>query len=172
MIEDNYFHQGELNAQQRWNTVDVWDKARRKQLLWRAIPEEFIPRIAAAPFFFLATSNDQGACDCSFKGGGPGLIKILSPQQFAFPDFSGNGAFMSLGNILVNPQVGCLFIDFNDGGRLRINGRATIFEGSQASDLFPSAKRAIVVDIEQVVPNCNQHIPRLTPVKNSIEEGV
>ncbi len=172
MTEENYFHQGEQNAQQRWNTVDVWDQARRKQLLWRMIPDEFISRVAAAPFFFLATSNSQGECDCSFKGGGPGLIKILSPQQFAFPDFSGNGAFMSLGNILVNPQVGCLFIDFKDGGRLRINGRASIFEGSKASDLFPLANRVVVVDIEQVVPNCNQHIPRLAPVKDSNEEEV
>ena len=35
---------------------------------------------------------------------------------------------MSLGNILLDPHVGCLFIDFNDGGRLRINGRAEIVE--------------------------------------------
>lgn len=155
------FHNGEQQAQQRWNTADIWDEARKQRLLWDAIPEEFHARIEAAPFFFLATSDDQGNCDCSFKGGGPGLIKIIDQRHFAFPDFSGNGAFMSLGNILVNPKVGCLFIDFNDGARLRVNGKARIVEGYEAADLFPNQERAVLISIERVVPNCSAHIPRL-----------
>ena len=120
--------------------------------------------IEAQPFFFLATSSPDGHCDCSFKGGGPRLIRILDEKTFAFPDFDGNGAFMSLGNILLNPQVGCLFIDFNDGGRLRVNGRASVHESGPVAALFPAHKRVVLVDIEQVVPNCPQHVPRLQAV--------
>lgn len=158
------FHPGEQAAQQRWETADLWDSARRERLLWDHIPEAFHRRLEAAPFFFLATSAPDGRCDCSFKGGGPGLIRILDGRRFAFPDFDGNGAFMSLGNILLNPQVGCLFIDFNDGGRLRVNGRASVHEAGPVAALFPAHKRVVLVDIEQVVPNCPQHIPRLQPV--------
>lgn len=155
------FHQGELEAQQKWHTESLWDDARKQRLLWSEIPAELHQRIAGAPFFFLATSDAQGRCDCSYKGGGPGLIKVIDSTHFAFPDFDGNGAFMSIGNILQNPQVGCLFIDFTDGARLRVNGRASIHESDEITDYFINAKRAILISIEQVVPNCKAHIPIL-----------
>ncbi|MDT8318766.1 MAG: pyridoxamine 5'-phosphate oxidase family protein [bacterium] len=161
MAEDSWFYKGEIEAQERWDSKDIWDEARRKRLLWERIPDELIPRIEAVEFFFLATSNNSGECDCSFKGGGPRLIRILDPGRFAFPDFEGNGAFMSIGNIFENPHVGCLFIDFSDGGRLRVNGRASVHDSGKMKDLFPDAPRVIVVEIEQVVPNCSKHIPRL-----------
>lgn len=160
-LTEQYFHAGEEAAQRRWNTTALWDAARRQRLLWTHVPAEFHARLEAVPFFFLATSDDCGRCDCSFKGGGPGLIRVLDEHRFAFPDFDGNGAFMSLGNILCNPRVGCLFIDFTDGARLRINGTASIHETGEFAALFAGAARVVLVDVEQVVPNCNRHIPRL-----------
>lgn len=157
------FHEGELRAQKTWGDPAIWDAARTNRLLWNAIPKELHPRIEAAPFFFLATSDNRGRCDCSFKGGGPGLVRMLAPNRLTFADFDGNGAFMSLGNILENPQVGMLFIDFNDGSRLRVNGRATIHDKGEISDLFTDAPRAVAVDIELVAPNCAKHVPRLVP---------
>ena len=158
------FGDSERDAQRRWGNPAVWDEARITRLLWTEIPPQYHTRVEAVPFFFLATSDRDGHCDCSFKGGGPGLIRILDPRRFAFPDFDGNGAFMSLGNILLNPHVGCLFIDFSDGARLRVNGRATIHENDAVAALFPACRRAVSVAIEQVVPNCAQHIPRLAPM--------
>jgi predicted pyridoxine 5'-phosphate oxidase superfamily flavin-nucleotide-binding protein len=157
------FRQYEREAQQRWGSPKVWDEARIQRLLWDRIPAELHGRIEAVPFFFLATSNRQGECDCSFKGGGPGLVRMLGEQQLAFPDFDGNQAFMSLGNILDNPQVGLLFIDFTDGARLRVNGCATIHDQGPALELFNQAKRVVIVDIRQVVPNCAAHVPKLIP---------
>jgi len=163
MKQQQPFHAGEQQAQDRWGTAALWDEARRQRLLWDHIPAEYHARIEAAPFFFLASSDNEGRCDCSFKGGGPGLVRVLDTRRFAFPDFDGNGAFMSLGNILQNPQVGCLFIDFTDGARLRVNGRASIHESGEIRQLFPDASRVVLVEIEQVVPNCAAHIPRLVP---------
>jgi len=161
MSGDHYFHAGEVAAQQKWQTTAVWDKSRRARLLMSEIPEQFQQRIVNSPFFFLATSNREGACDCSFKGGGPGIIRVLDSRQLVFPDFDGNGAFMSIGNILENPQVGLLFIDFSDGGRLRVNGVASIHEEGQTKKLFPDHPRVIHVAIEQVIPNCAAHVPNL-----------
>jgi len=158
------FNEGELAAQQRWNTRTIWDDARRRRLLWDHIPGEVHARLENAPFFFLATSSPDGRCDCSFKGGGPGLLRILDERRFVFADFDGNGAFMSLGNILSNPHVGCLFIDFADGSRLRVNGKATIQDAGELLALFPGSTRVVMVDIEQVVPNCPNHVPRLVPL--------
>lgn len=166
---DQDFHAGEVAAQRRWNTTGLWDAARRQRLLWTHIPAEFHARLESAPFFFLATSDGTGRCDCSFKGGGPGLIRVLDERRFVFPDFDGNGAFMSLGNLLRNPRVGCLFIDFTDGARLRINGAASIHETGEFAELFPGAARVVLVEVEQVTPNCSRHIPRLGLVDSNRE---
>jgi uncharacterized protein len=162
-MSDPNFHNGEIDAQERWNTMHLWDKDRREKLLWDRIPESLFHRIEDALFFFLATSNKKGECDCSFKGGGPNIIHIVDAQHFAFPDIQGNGAFMSIGNIIQNPHVGCLFIDFTTGERLRVNGKASIHTSGNVKDLFPNHPRVILVDIEQVVPNCSAHIPVLIP---------
>ena len=164
MSDDNDFHPGEIAAQERWQTTHIWDKARRSRLLLDHLPEVFHARITNAPFFFLATSDDNGYCDCSFKGGGPGLIRIIDNTRLAFPDYDGNGAFMSVGNILRNPHVGILFIDFTDGARLRVNGRASVHEEGEIREWFPDQPRVILVEIEQVVPNCAAHVPKLVPV--------
>jgi len=164
MPVDKDFHPGEIAAQARWRTTQRWDGARRARLLLDHIPGSLHERIENAPFFFLATSNRAGSCDCSFKGGGPGIIRIIDDTRLAFPDFDGNGAFMSVGNLLENPHVGMLFIDFADGARLRVNGRASVHDGGVIGELFPGQPRVVLVEIEQVVPNCAAHVPRLAPV--------
>ena len=165
MLDDSDFHPGEVAAQGRWKTSHIWNRARRTRLLMDHIPEPFHERINNAPFFFLATSDNTGSCDCSFKGGGPGIVQIIDNKQLAFPDFDGNGAFMSLGNIFKNHHVGILFIDFSDGARLRVNGRASVHDDGPIKALFPAQPRVILVEIEQVVPNCAAHIPRLVPLE-------
>lgn len=164
---EDTFHTGELDAQNRWGNPELWTEARLNQLIWNSIPEQFHARIEATQFFFLATSDCNGHCDCSFKGGGPGLVKVLTSNRLAFPHFEarvkGNGAYMSLGNLLVNQYVSMLFIDFTDGARLRVNGRASIHENAEIMELFPQAECAVIVDIELVVPSCSSYIPRLTP---------
>lgn len=162
-MDHENFHAGEREAQERWNSASLWDAARKERLLWDHVPRALHGRLEAAAFFFLATSAPDGRCDCSFKGGGPGLVRFLDTRRFAFPDFDGNGAFMSIGNILLNPHIGCLFIDFTDGARLRVNGRATIHEADATAGLFPAHRRIIHVVVEQAVPNCARHIPRLVP---------
>jgi predicted pyridoxine 5'-phosphate oxidase superfamily flavin-nucleotide-binding protein len=163
MLTRHPFGQGESEAQRRWGSAARRDPARLSRLLLDHIPAEYHPRIEAGAFFFLATSNANGQCDCSFKGGGPGLVRMLDCRTLAFPDFSGNDLFMSLGNILENPHVGLLFIDFADGARLRVNGRAAIHDEGPARALFPHAPRVVMVAIEEVTPNCAAFVPRLLP---------
>ena len=165
----NRFGRGETEAQRCWGSAERHDPARLARLLLDHIPAEYHARIEAAPFFFLATSNACGQCDCSFKGGGPGLVRLLDARSLAFPDFTGNDLFMSLGNILENPHVGLLFIDFADGARLRVNGRASIHDDGPAHALFPQAPRVVVVAIEEVTPNCPAFVPRLHFTANTKE---
>src|SRR5581483_10471293 len=83
--------------------------------------------IEGVSYFFLATADSDGRPDCSYKGGMPGFVRITGPTELAFPDYDGNGMFKSLGNILVNPSVGMLFIAMHGKPRrLRVNGEASI----------------------------------------------
>lgn len=165
---DQVFSPGALSAQERWGNPALWTEARIAQLIWDHIPAPYHARVEATPFFFLATSDAQGHCDCSFKGGGPGIVRVLGSRRLAFPHFEarvqGNGTYTSLGNILVNPSVSLLFIDFADGGRLRVNGRASIQEAGGTESAFPQAECVVAVDVERVVPSCPSYVPRLRPV--------
>ena len=53
-------------------------------------------------------------------------MRVLDEHTVAFPSYDGNGMYLSIGNALVNAQVGLLFIDFEGRKRLRLNGVASI----------------------------------------------
>ena len=55
------------------------------------------------------------APDWSFKGGRPGLVRMVRPDLLVWPDYDGNGMFKSLGNIRRNPFVGLLFVRMGRG---------------------------------------------------------
>ncbi|MFO1375699.1 MAG: pyridoxamine 5'-phosphate oxidase family protein [Steroidobacteraceae bacterium] len=166
-LREDLFSEGERTAQQRWGDPGLWTEARIAALVWDHVPERFHARIEAAPFFFLATSDREGRCDCAFKGGGPGLVRMLAPDRLTFPHFAarvkGNGAYSSLGNLLVNDQVSLLFVDFNDGGRLRVNGRATVDDDARRLAAHPDAECLVAVQIDRVMPSCPSYVPRLVP---------
>lgn len=89
--------------------------------------------------FFIATSDKCGRCDCSFRGrewnisGKPyPLLKVIDPKTIVFPDYSGNMLYNSLGNILVNPNIGMLFVNFQSRSRARVNGAAEIIVNKDA----------------------------------------
>jgi len=125
--------------------------------------------IESVTFFFLATADNEGRPDCSFKGGPAGFVKIVAPDQLAFPDYDGNGMFRSLGNLRVNAHVGLLFIRVGEKrGRLRVNGRAEmIFDNAELDDI-PGAQALVRVTAEHIFPNCPRYIPHLEVKEESV----
>jgi predicted pyridoxine 5'-phosphate oxidase superfamily flavin-nucleotide-binding protein len=116
--------------------------------------------VVSMDFFFIATADKAGNCDCNFRGGVP-AVKVLDEKTLVFPDYPGNGAFQSLGNILENPHIGMLFIDFTHQQRLRINGRAEVLDDSDLCAWFPGSIQVVKVTVEQVYRNCSARIPKL-----------
>ena len=164
-------HEGEIEAQRRFHGGPVWEETQLAAMLRDRLPAAWIRFLEEQPFFFLATASAQGTCDCSFRGretrasGEPcPLLRVLDERTLVFPDFSGNRLYNSLGNILTNPHVGLLFVDFQQRMRLRVNGRARIVEEAGAyAGIWPTALRYVCVTVEQVYPNCKARIPRLIP---------
>src|SRR6266540_6895156 len=123
MADSIMYHEGNRRLQ------DQHDSRRISDRLESFTRSQFTPDdrafIESAPYFFLATADANGRPDCSFKGGMPGFVRITGPSELAFPDYDGNGMFKSLGNALVNPHIGMLFIAMHDKPRrLRVNGMA------------------------------------------------
>lgn len=125
---------------------------------------EFVER---QPMFFLATVDADGFPNCSFKGGEPGFVRVLDPHTLAFPDYDGNGMFLSLGNARSTRHVGLLFVDFQRPGRLRVNGEASLDLSDPLLGTFPGAKMIVRVKVREVFPNCSRYIPRMEIVEPS-----
>lgn len=115
--------------------------------------------IGESSFFFIATADNEGRPDCSYKGGAPGFVRVLSPELIVFPDYDGNGMFRSLGNVAVNPSVGLLFIRMGETPkRLRVNGRAEISFDDPLLASIPDAQALVRVTPEHIFPNCPRYV--------------
>ena len=95
-------------------------------------------------------------------------MRILDARTLAFPSYDGNGMFKSLGNVLVNPQVGLLFIDFENPKRLRVNGRASIDEADPLLCETKGAELVVRVQVEAIFPNCPRYVHRLQMAERSV----
>ena len=162
------YHGGNRRLQDQFNSRRISDRLEGK-LTHSQFTEGDKTIVESAPYFFLATADAEGRPDCSFKGGMPGFVRVVGPSELAFPDYDGNGMFKSLGNILVNPNVGLLFIAMHGKPqRLRVNGTATV------SDLDPlvaetvGAQLIVRVIARAIFPNCPRYIPTMQLVEPSI----
>ena len=127
------YHDGARHWQDRFETRALADRL-VEVTLHTQFTDQDRQLIEGCTMFFLATADAGGRPECSFKGGPPGFVRVLPPDALAFPSYDGNGMFKSLGNILVNPNVGLLFVDFDRQRRVRVNGTATAME-YELSDL-------------------------------------
>lgn len=86
--------------------------------------------IAKADTFFVATSsgfiaNATGGADMSHRGGRIGFVRI-DRDVLSIPDYRGNRYFNTLGNLVIEPRAALLFIDFERGDVLQLQGEASI----------------------------------------------
>jgi predicted pyridoxine 5'-phosphate oxidase superfamily flavin-nucleotide-binding protein len=158
-MSQRLYHDGNRQLQDRFESRRIADRL-AEVTLRTAFSDEDRAFIESAPFFFLATADAEGRPDCSFKGGLPGFVRVTGPSELAFPDYDGNGMFKSLGNVLVNPHVGLLFIALGDRPRrLRVNGSAAISHDDPAIDSFAGAQLVVRVAARAIFPNCSRYIP-------------
>jgi hypothetical protein len=66
-----------------------------------------------------------------------------------------------------NPNVGLLFIDFEHGNRLRVNGVASIAQHDELLHSYPEAQLIVRVAVREVFPNCPRYIHRMQRVEGS-----
>jgi predicted pyridoxine 5'-phosphate oxidase superfamily flavin-nucleotide-binding protein len=123
--------------------------------------------IESVDMLFLATADAEGRPTCSYKGGDPGFVHVVDERTVAFPSYDGNGMFLSMGNMLVNPEVGLLFLALDRGKRIRLDGTASVSAEDPLLDRWPEAQLVVRVRVRSVFGNCPRYIHRYELVERS-----
>jgi hypothetical protein len=166
-VDEQGFHQGEREMQRRFDSERLADKL-SEVAIHDVITEQDRRFIEARDMFFLATGDADGNLDCSYKGGDPGFVRVLDEHTVAFPNYDGNGMFMSTGNIREHPKVGMLFVDWESQWRMRLNGEASIDFDDPLLPEFPGAQFVVRVAAREVFPNCPRYIHKMQLVERSV----
>jgi ferredoxin-NADP reductase/predicted pyridoxine 5'-phosphate oxidase superfamily flavin-nucleotide-binding protein len=122
-----------------------------------ALSEDQADIIRRADTFFIASGfrgsgeSETFGMDASHRGGSPGFVSVLGPGEIVFPDYAGNNHFNTLGNLLMDPRVGIVFVDFERGGMLQLTGHARIDWDGPAVERFAGARRLVHIDVEETV---------------------
>lgn len=177
----------EHRLQEQWQTKDRARNFYNKQVLDFLAPkmQEFIKR---QEFLFIATADRNGECDCTSKFGKPGFIRVLSDQHLIYPEYRGNGVFANTGNMMENPHIALLMIDFTqDTVGLHVNGKVRIVTSEElleyrdklSQDVIEEIRqegkkcpeRWVMVEVEEAYIQCSKHIPLMKKLDKKIEWG-
>src|SRR4029077_15453344 len=119
--------------------------------------------IRHSPFCVLATSNADGDCDASPKGGKPGFVKVLNDKQLFVPDVAGNKLFHGYGNIESNSKTGLIFFMPGHNSTVRVNGSVRVIDRSELPNVQlevhdPDEKaevlQGLLLDVEESYSHC------------------
>lgn len=167
----------------------VWTRAAKPAVpqaqTGAALTPAQIAQIEAADTMFIGSGHqgDVGAAsngfDASHRGGAPGFVHVADPTHLQIPDYAGNNFFNTIGNLVANPRIGLLFVDFETGSLLHLTGRAEI-DWSPRNAHDPDAWRMISVEIDQVIErpgavglrwNTQDHLGRRLKVAKRVQES-
>jgi len=160
------YHDGHRRLQDEFDSRRIADRLEAVNL-HTAFTDRDRQFIEEAAFFFLATADADGQPNVSHKGGMPGFVRVVGPSELAYPDYDGNGMFVSLGNVAVNPKVGLIFIDFERPRRLIVHANARFRRDDPLMKLTVGAQMIVRLEATAIYPNCPRYIPRMQFVEPS-----
>ena len=137
----------------QFESVPVADRSMRVVQRLSQLDDEASAMIRGADTFFVASYVDvesQRSVDVSHRGGQSGFVQV-DGNCLTIPDFAGNLHFNTLGNLLLNPRAGLLFIDFTTGDLLQVSGRTEIILDGPQISAFQGAERLWKLYVEHMV---------------------
>lgn len=117
--------------------------------------------------FFISSVEEQGRPTVSYKGGDVGFVRVIDEKTIAFPNDDGNGMFLTAANIVLNHDVGLLFIDLEQPQRLRLHGTATVTLDDPLLDEYLDADYIIRITVRNLFLNCPRYIHHYKKVESS-----
>jgi hypothetical protein len=161
----DFFNVGSRNLQDQFDTRRLADRV--SNLVHDVIDDHDRAFIERMDMFFIATVDKDGHANCSYKGGEPGFVRVVDERTIAFPNYDGNGMYLSMGNVAETGEVGILFIDFERQHRMRLNGVATIDVDDPLMPEYREAQFIVRVRAREIFPNCPRYIHKMQLVERS-----
>jgi uncharacterized protein len=93
--------------------------------------------IAHSPIVIIGSTALGNGIDVSPRGDAPGFVRVLDDHTLVIPDRTGNNRLDSMGNLLLNNEIGLFFMIPGVHESLRIKGTATL---SRDPDLINAAE--------------------------------
>lgn len=152
--------------QRKFDTVRLADRI-DEVVVRPELAEDQKAFIETRDMFFLTSIDHRGFPTCSYKGGAPGFVRVLDKTTLAFPNYNGNGMFLSMGNIGGNHKVGLLFLDFETPHRVRVHGLATIDQNDPLLPEFVGAEIVVRVAVTETFINCPRYVHKFQRVQTS-----
>lgn len=151
------YHEGNRQFQELFDSRPLADRLDQIIVHDNITPEER-EFIEAQDMFFISTVDEAGRPTVSYKGGAVGFVKVIDEKTIAFPGFDGNGMFLTAGNINTNPDVGLLFINFENPQRLRLHGTASITPNDELLADYVEAQYIVRIHVRNLFINCPRYI--------------
>lgn len=117
--------------------------------------------ITNADTFFIASATPERptsrsrnralGVDISHRGGKPGFVQIQDSRNLVYPEFPGNNHFNTIGNLVLNPKAGLLFIDFETGHLAYLTGSAHVVWDGPMVRAFKRAERLVRFTAESII---------------------
>jgi predicted pyridoxine 5'-phosphate oxidase superfamily flavin-nucleotide-binding protein len=132
-----------------WTRLDAGEHAPGRVVRGRWLGAAERALIAGADTLFIASalgSVRDGAShgvDASHRGGPAGFVRVDDEHALVMPDFLGNSYYNTLGNLLLNPRCGLLFLDFATGTTLQVAAEAEIVWDGPDVQRFAGAQRVV-----------------------------
>jgi len=127
-----------------------------KQINITNLTPEVVNILSKADTAFIASRyKDDGKADkhsgfdVSHRGGKSGFM-VVHDEKIWIPDFSGNNFFNSLGNLMLDPNMGLLIMNFEAQSYLQLTGKGRV-ETKKDSMPFAGYERAIEFEMNQGV---------------------
>lgn len=173
-MTNSLYHDGNRVVQDRFDSRRLADLV-NDVIVHDRFSEEDRALIESRDMFFISTVDSEGRPTVSYKGGAVGFIRVVDDNTIAYPGYDGNGMFLTSGNIMNNPDVGLLFIDFEDPRRLRMHGTATVDTQDPLLAEYVDAKYIIRIKVRNLFINCPRYIHKYQKLEDSEylpQEGV
>lgn len=162
----DFFTLAQRQLQGEFKTTDLADRI-VEAVVTEELSDPQAEFIHSRNMFYLSTIDESGYPSCSYKGGDLGFVRVINPVTIVFPNYDGNGMFMSMGNIQDKAKVGLLFMDFETPQRLRLRGEARCLREGPMLDSYPGANLVVEISVNHVWINCPRYVHRMQPLEQS-----
>ena len=192
MMENAKPHSGYIGSSAEHGAQQKLGTAKRARAFYQKqwvdqLNEDMQRYIQRQEMVFIATADERGSPDCSLRTGTTGFVQVIDSKRLAYPEYRGNGVLASVGNLLSNPQIGMMFVDFFQSTvGLHVNGKAQVLENHELAE-WPNISPAmleelkigggrqsvcwILVEIEEAYIHCAKHIPLLGKLGKPLSWG-